>query len=608
MVYNMADFSAPPMDVQKYLAEKAAAPPPQQAATAAPPMDVSQYLKEKSASAQPKPDVPWYQIEDPSIRNKVKGVLNALPTAGMMAGAAVGTPADVISGPMGTVAGAAVGGAVGKTIQNAGEHFLLGEDKTRSQIYGDPAKEALSGATAEMGGQVAGKAISAAANTQAAQTVGTALKNGASKVGELFTGVPDKVIQTYAKYADEIKGMAKASDNNSYEAADQLRSKWADQVQQTRQGLNSQIATTLKGSTKTVDSTSIIDALNSAKSNINEKLYPEQISQIDDLAKKIGSLADDDGQLSVSHANEVKRFLQDQASSAYKPGALFPLGSDAAKAAKSGAAAARNLVNTAEPAVATANSQLANLHDIEDSMNLNMLKEGKPEASIIAAGTGGNPRNAQALQRLSDATGGTMSQDADKLAAMGTFGSPKLMAADSTGKAAGRIGLAAGIGFLTGGPAGAVIASAMTSPMALRTAIDAGKIGGEEIAKIATSPAGRAMLSKAGMSLLPGGKWSSDQPAPSTPPANIPMNLTGPDPKSNENDAPLKGEDKWVSDGIKKALTHDSSLDPTDVEDFSKSRSGRALLIQASDLKPGSPAMEKLVSKIRSSSADKGDK
>lgn len=419
---------------------------------------------------------PWYRITNPTARNITKATLGALPGIGTAVGGLLATPADVFGGPLPTIAGAAGGAAIGKALQTPLEGLLLGEEKTRGEIYGGPIKEAAGGAAAEIGSQAAGKAMGLISKSKAGQFVGSKIGKGLAKVGEAFTGVPENEIKTYAAHADEIKAMAKSSDNSTAEAADQLRSKFADSIDATRKQMNEQISSSLSGSTKLVESKPIIESLNSAKANINPKLYPEQTSQIDDLIEKVSSLANKDGKLTVKSAHEIKTFLQDEASAAYRYPGQSTLGTQSANAAKRAAATARNIVNEAEPSVLQANSKLAELHDIEDTMNSNLVREGKPEAGLLAAGSGGNPRSAKSLQRLGEATGSDMLSDAEKLAAMRTFGSPKLMAVDTTGKAAGRMGLAAGLGYLAGHAPGAVAATALTSPAALRTAIDTGRL------------------------------------------------------------------------------------------------------------------------------------
>ena len=93
----------------------------------------------------------------------------------------------------------------------------------------------------------------------------------------------------------------------------------------------------------------------------------------------------------------------------------------------------------------------------------------------MAAGSGENEANEKILRRLGEITKTPMLDDAKTLAAMRTFGKPALLPIDRTGKSAARQLMAAGIGFKIGGPAGAAIAGAGVSPLALKAGIDIGR-------------------------------------------------------------------------------------------------------------------------------------
>ncbi len=76
-------------------------------------------------------------------------------------------------------------------------------------------------------------------------------------------------------------------------------------------------------------------------------------------------------------------------------------------------------------------------------------------------------------------------------------------------------------------------------------------------------------------------------------------------PKSKDQNADfgasIKGERKWMLDGIAKIGTHDETAisDEALIEKALSSAEGRRLLVAASDLKPGSKAMEDVLSKIK---------
>lgn len=492
----------------------------------------------KMEGAQPKAvisDADMAKLEDAhssgvipeQYRGTVKGILNSLPTAGMLAGGGVGGLVGIgttagVAGPAGAVVGAGLGGAAGKSLQTLGEKYLLGEDKNRSDVYAQPVVAARDASAAELGGQALNIGAKAAADTPVGKFVGKGidavkdkLGNAAAKVGETFTGVPSQEIKTYAKDPSTIKQMAKTYDNNTAEAANAVRSKFSSDIQSTRQGLNSQISTALKNNTGAVDAKPILQSLEDAKSGIDADLYPEQRGQIDDLIQKVKTKINNNKQISVQNANTIKQFLQEKATTAYQaPGQIFSLGTKSAGAAKGGAAQARGLVNAAEPTVADANGTLSRLHDIEDTMNGNLISPEKPESALLAAGSGGNPRNAKSLEDLGKITGTDMLGDAQKLAAMRTFGSPKLMASDHTGKAVGRMILGAGAGEAAGGHKGALVGAMLTNPMALRTAIDSGLLTKEAMTSLMSNPETQGMIIK-GL-LAP-----SDDKAPEAAPGSL---------------------------------------------------------------------------------------
>lgn len=308
-----------------------------------------------------------------------------------------------------------------------------------------------------------------------------------TKGGEALTGVPEKDIATYAKHGDEIEAMANASDNNAHVAANQMRENWANKVQDYKKGLADQISTALNDSDKTVSQNSILEALDKAKSKINPKLRGEELEGVEALKAKVNAVADENGNIPLKDAHDLKQYLQEVATPSYGPtGQIFNYGKQAAQAAKSGAAEVRGLINEAAPEVAEANSRYSQLHDIEDRVNRNMLIEGKPEASIISAGNNGNPANRENLKQLGLLVGHDMVGDAEKLSAMRTFADPKFLPMDTTGKSATRVGAGAGLGAAAGhylgigAIPGAAVGSMATSPAVLKGLINSAKAGSQK--------------------------------------------------------------------------------------------------------------------------------
>lgn len=140
-------------------------------------------------------------------RGAIQGTLNALPMAGMVAGGIAGAE----TGP-GAIVAAGLGDAAGESLKNVGEKYILGQDKTRSDVYEDPARGFLEGSGAEAGGKVIGKGIEYASNTpagryaldKASKIASSAPKWAAQKVGKIFAGIPEDTTARYMENPDAI--------------------------------------------------------------------------------------------------------------------------------------------------------------------------------------------------------------------------------------------------------------------------------------------------------------------------------------------------------------------------------------------------------------------
>jgi hypothetical protein len=488
-------------DPDKYLAEKRGG---QLVASNSSGFDPDKYLAEKTGRQSLLDAELPLSLGTP--RGYIKGALNALPAAGSIAGGLVGAGGGTLVEPgggtvAGGVAGAGLGSIAGQNLKTLGEQYLLGEKApTREEYYSGLAGAGLEGASNQIGGEILGNVVGRAANSKAGKYVIDKAGKGAAKVASALSGVPENEIKTYAQNADEINAMAKASDNDSQEMADQLRQKLNSKIQQKRMGLNEQISKTLEARKgQFVDPTSVLDELEKAKGQLNTKLRGPEIQEIDDLAKKVKELAPE-GSLSLKDAHDLKEYLQDLAEGSYqKGGQVFQVGDKTARAAKGAAAKVRLLVNDAAPEVASANNQLAELRGISNVMNKNILAEGKTAASLYAAGSGGNAANAKVLKRLGAATGEDMLGEAEKLAAARTFGKPSLLPVDTTGKSLTRMGVAGVGGYLMGGVPGAVVMEGLASPAALKAGILSGRAAGRAGSGLLSVPAASGLLLRKGL-------------------------------------------------------------------------------------------------------------
>lgn len=76
---------------------------------------------------------------------------------------------------------------------------------------------------------------------------------------------------------------------------------------------------------------------------------------------------------------------------------------------------------------------------------------------------------------------------------------------------------------------------------------------------------------------------------------------------AESEDEPKKGPQKWMKDGASIIQKSDNSISQSQIDELMKTKKGQDLLIQASDLKPGSKAMDSIMKKIRTGYLNKGD-
>lgn len=330
------------------------------------------------------------------------------------------------------------------------------------------------GALLGAGTQVAGNVLSAAA-----PVVIEATKKGALKTASALTGISEKEIQTYVSRAAEVKDLLKKSGGDIGGAADQMRETVTRQIQVARQKLGNQIGKALddpKYWNKTVDGKPILTALDEAISKVSAtsaRFRPNEINELKNLRDLVRESIGEDGRVALRLLSDLKEELQAIAKPSYMNGStIFPRGDLAAKASKNAAGEARRLLNAAAPEIEQANAQLARLHRIEELMNKNLIRAGKPESALLAAGSGNNPRNARILKQLDAITGGDAVRQAENLAAARTFGNTQLLPIDATGKAAARMAAAGIAGTAIGGPMLGAATTALTSPASLKLGLD----------------------------------------------------------------------------------------------------------------------------------------
>lgn len=312
-------------------------------------------------------------------------------------------------------------------------------------------------------GQAAGKV---------ADVVGGAAGKAATKGLATVSGIPEQAIKTYAADTKGINKLIKESGGDIAEASDSVRAGFTRQIEGKKRTLNNQTKQILAtASDKRASAVPILNRLEEIKATIDPNLRPEVIREItkeqEKIVKMLGGFEGTPDQL-----NEIKKYLQEQAEASYgKDGYIFAGGDKYEKAMNQAAREARKEVVKAVPEIAGVNSQYEKLFSLQRKMNKNLIKEGSPHSALLSAGSGGN-RNQKNLSRLSEIIGGDFVGDAQRLSSAQEFANPGWLPSDVTGKSATRLAMGALPGFAMGGPIGAAIGGAATSPAAVKQLIN----------------------------------------------------------------------------------------------------------------------------------------
>jgi len=498
--------------------------------------------------------------------------------------------------------GKGLGYLLGRTALSTGQGAVMSAvDGKEGESWQDKLDRAESGAKLSGGIQLAAESI---------PVVGKALGYAGRKIGQAVSGVDESLIQNYAGRTDEVNDLIKQSGGDITEAADRVRTELADGIQGAKSRLNSQISRTLESASPeaSVSIQPIVDRLEAAKAKLNPNFKSGAIAEIDEMIASIGKESKD-GKVNVKSLYQIKQFLNEGSASAYnKGGQIFSRASEAARAAKDAAGETRTLLKPVAGAISEADGQLSKLHAIERRLNKNMLAAGKPDAALVAAGSGANPRNAANLRELERISGVPVSQRAKDLATAKVFANPSLSPTDWTGKAAARVLLAGGAGTALAGPLGGAIGAGLASPLALKVGINA-LSGAKEIA--ARFPSFAKFTRENPIAAQTVAQLVSGQIRRANPPAEITPEVEqyfqeNPKLLQDVRDekvrvrieravAPKRGEDRWAQTGLQKLGIDDPAL----TKKLLESKEGRRLLIEASDLPAGSQAMKRIQDKIQ---------
>lgn len=369
----------------------------------------------------------------------------------------------------------------------------VGQAVSEDKDAADVAKDALKGGALGVAADGAGKGIEKAypkvkgAIKSAIDYLDDKAKTGFIKTASALTGESQKNIRTFIEKNDAVNKLVAESGGDIGVAADQIRTSLQKQIQSFRRNQNVIIGDALDNVSpeKVVPKDTVIGGLNRVREKLNPILKPEEVGQIDEMITRINTVGGDTGKVSLKELHEIQDFLYERAKGAYmKNGQIFVPGKMSQQAAKAGAREAKLILDDMVPELRAANENLSKLHKIEENINRNLIAPGKSESALLAAGSATTGRNKLYLDELGKIIGKDVTGEAEKLSAAAAFGNPQLMPKSAGGTTStSRTLIGAAAGSILGGPAGAAVGAALTSPMALKQAINTGLISRDVLKK-----------------------------------------------------------------------------------------------------------------------------
>ncbi len=304
------------------------------------------------------------------------------------------------------------------------------------------------------------------------KAVGTGVQKAAPRVVETLSGVP---AQKTANYIEDIKGVNKKIAEHSGDigsASDATKRSINQQILTGKGKLNTTISEELKSlpTERTISNAPIIERLQAERAKLRPETNPSALKEIDEHISVIKSLGDDLGNMNAKDLFDAKQYLQKVGQSAYKKdGQIFVSAAESAKAAKAGGAVSRKVLNSIAPKIKEANNQLSLLHDFEDNLIKNLIKEHGSERDLIIAGSNKASRQRKSLELLDKVLGSDTVKQAKDLSAFSAYAKPGLVPLSNGTTSTTRTisGLAGGL-LLGGGkidPALMIPAAAATSPI-----------------------------------------------------------------------------------------------------------------------------------------------
>lgn len=424
-----------------------------------------EYLKNKELE-EFDPDL--YLSEEPEepslLKDFAKAATKTLPAAGSIAGGVIAGGPTLGAAALG---GSALGAMAGKAAQTLIEENFFNEPvKTLEEKITELPKEAVY--------DVAGNLVGGGVVAPLAKKALTPLKYFASG----FSGVPEQVIETYAKNMDDVNKI-----DNVLLEADKIRESASRAIKSFENTQNSSIAKNIaQKANEPVDTTAAIMFLEQKAAAKNPKINADIVSEINqqkEILKNISTFDEQTGKYfaPAKDAAEMKSKLQDLAQ--YEEiGRKFNRKDYAGYTMTGAARELRREVNKVLPEYAEANLELAKLRRIEGKINKNLITPEKSIAAMTSVGSGTNPVMEKQVTNLGETLGTDLLTPMQNLAAAQKLGNADVLSGFTTGRAA--------VPFITGGLANAVGgvplavgSAAITTPIGIRSSIQLGNTLGK---------------------------------------------------------------------------------------------------------------------------------
>jgi hypothetical protein len=495
-----------------------------------------------------------------------KSAIDSLPMVGGAVGAAIGTPADALTGPLGTAGGAAIGGYLGTAAKNLINKYYdpASAPQTTTDALVQPVVSGANQGMAALTGEAVAPYIASGV-----QSVAGAFKSAGAAKAITATGATGAQAAKFSPDAGQAlldQGIVKFGDSQAAVAQ-----KATDALDKSGQKIGD-LLTNLDKKGATVDQGDIIDAMRARATQLSKN--PAQFNVADSLNRTADRLqamveaSGGDSKIPLSEAEGTKRDFQLSANYNSSPADLSHAKEAAGIYRQAVEDAATKFDPNAGQAFADEKKAYALLRPVQEAA-------GKRALTVAQSPPGG------------------LLDTAAEIAGEGVAGIPGMIAAPIIRRSvATRIAptMAAtynAAGNLLGGVpamAGAAAPAALQAPAsAIPSAINSGA---------------RTLMA------VPAAAQNNSAPNPSATVVQGPgtnRSPAGPG-RSPSSVSSSSGPDSWAQQGVQKLGINDGVL----IDRLKQDPKGKQFLIQASDLAPGSKAMKTLQNQISQYQIQKG--